>query len=147
MEEILYLIAGAAYLVFNFYKKSQEAKAEKQAEQASHRVPSAPSVPAEKSYETYEAPKSLEEMILERFGEKAPQPKAVVAKQVVEKPSPFLTTDAPRYAEGQRPRVERRGKKVHEDAKPKVFYSDILQEELDLKKAFVYNAIMQRPYA
>jgi hypothetical protein len=144
MEEILYLIAGAAYLAFNFYKKSQEAKAEKQAKQASHRVPS---VPAEKSYETYEAPKSLEEMILERFGEKAPQPKVVVAKQVVEKPSPFLTTDAPRYAEGQRPRVERRGKKVQEDAKPKVFYSDILQEELDLKKAFVYNAIMQRPYA
>jgi hypothetical protein len=147
MEEILYLIAGAAYLAFNFYKKSQEAKAEKQANQAPQRAPSDSNMPAEKSYETYEAPKSLEEMILERFGEKAPQPKVVVAKQVVEKPSPFLTTDAPRYAEGQRPRVERRGKKVQEDAKPKVFYSDILQEELDLKKAFVYNAIMQRPYA
>jgi hypothetical protein len=145
MEEILYLIAGAAYLAFNFYKKSQEAKAEKQAKQAPQSVPSDSNMP--ESYETYEAPKSLEEMILERFGEKAPQPKVVVAKQAVEKPSPFLTTDAPRYAEGQRPRVERRSKKVQEETKPKVFYSDILQEELDLKKAFVYNAIMQRPYA
>ena len=134
-------------MAFNFYKKSQEAKAEKHAEQATQRDSSTPTLPEEKSYETYEAPKSLEEMILERFGEKAPQPKVVVAKQVVAKPSPFLTTDAPRYAEGQRPRVERRSKKVKDETKPKVFYSDILQEELDLKKAFVYNAIMQRPYA
>lgn len=147
MEEILYLIVGAAWLLFNLYKKSQENKANKEAGQTQQRRAYVPEQQHEAEEEVYEAPQTLEEMILERFGEKRPEPQIIRHVPIQVSPSPFLSNDAPKYAEGQRPRVERKSQKLRDDTPPKVFHSDLLKEDLDMRKAFIYNTILQRPYA
>ena len=145
MEQILYLIFGAAWLAFNFYKKSQEAKASKEAERAYNEGRKAE--PVIDRQKTLEVPKSFEEMVLEQFGEKRQEQKAPATVLMPVAPRPFLSADAPKYAEGQRPRVERRSQKTQDEVRPKVFYSDLMKEDLDMRKALIYNTILQRPYA
>lgn len=147
MEQILYLLVGAGWLLFNLYKKSQEAKAERESEQRRPRGEEAFETQTQPEETTYVPKKSLEEMILEQFGERKLEPKLVTPQFVAVSPSPFLTSDAPKYAEGQRPRVRRRSTKVKVQERPTVFQSDLLGEELDVRKAFIYNTILQRPYA
>jgi len=144
MEQILYLLVGAGWLLFNLYKKSQDAKAEGEAEARQQGQP--------RTMEQPEQPvlvpqKSFEDLIREQLGERVSTPQVVAPRPAKVSPSPFLTNDAPKYAEGKRPRVVRRAEKVKVQERPKVFQSDLLGEELDMRKAFIYNTILQRPYA
>lgn len=143
MEEFIYLIIVAGWFLFNAYRKSQAAKAQREAEQR-------PAYPMEEDErELQEQPSSFEEMILEQFGGKRNDVRNEPLERPVEvkkAPSPFLNFDAPKAGDARRARKVAAAK-VQKDSVFEPHASDYLQDGFDLRRAVIYDAVLQRPYA
>jgi hypothetical protein len=143
MEEFIYLIIVAGWVLYNAYKKSQVAKAKREAEQ--------PSVYPmdEEEREVLEEPSSFEKMILEQLGGKridVRNDRAERPQVVKHAPSPFLNFDAPKTGEARRARKVEAAKREQELVVEPIG-SDYLEDGFDLRRAVIYDAVLQRPYA
>jgi len=146
---IVYVVAAIAWFAWNTYKKSQGGK--KKPATASRTKPA--SGPVEREYEE---PKSLEDMIMEQFGQKKPEPVRVdTARNTNE--DKFLSTDLTHshlsadykmsQSEMKSHRVERQVRKLEVEEKDEESLIDtLLPNGFDLRQAVVLNAILERPY-
>lgn len=143
---IVYVIAALGWFAWNAYRKMKGN--DQQAPQ-----------PSGREDEQWEQPRSLEDLIMEQLGEK-PKPKAKPVAQPIKQDnsSKFLSTDLTHShlsadyvmssTEMKSHRVERqvrKGLKVEADEEVSLM-DDLFPAGLDMRQAFVLNAVLERPY-
>ena len=145
---IFYVLGAIAWFAWNTYKKSQGGK-KKPATASSTK-------PTSRPVDTIEESKSLEDMILEQFGQKKEEPVQYQPRKH-ENADKFLDTDLTHshlsedytmsVTEMKSHRVTRQVPKlkVEEEVEESVFDS-LMPNGLNLRQAVVLNAILERPY-
>jgi len=145
---IVYVLAAIAWFAWNTYKKSQDGK-KKPATASGTKPANRPVVQREES-------KSLEDMILEQFGQKSEEPIRHEPKRQ-ENANKFLNVDLTHShlpenykmskSEMKRHRVERQVRKLEvEELEQESLMDSLVPNGFDLKQAVVLNAILERPY-
>lgn len=146
---IVYIVAAIAWFAWSSYKKSQEGK--KKQTTTSHKEPE-----GRQAMEEYEEPKSFEDLIMEQFGQKKPEPvKIEVEKHPNE--DKFLNTDLTHYhlskdykmSQGEKKsyRTQRQASKLVEvEEEDESLMESLLPNGFDLRQAVVLNTILERPY-
>lgn len=151
IENIIYVVIGIGWFVWNTYRK---AKAGKQTQPKPKRRRQAP-VDSEPAAEPF---KSLEDMILEQFGEKKTPEPVVVESRKHENQDKFLSHDLKHShlpdnyqmskSEMASHRVERQVKRVeNEVVEESSLLEEILPNGFDLRQAVIMNAVLERPYS
>jgi len=151
LGNIVYVLIAVGWFALNMYKKSQQKK--QQQPKAKRQQPRR----QESNSDSGEWKKSLEDLILEQFGEKIEEP--VKPEPIPAHPNEdkFLQTDlthshlADDYqmssTEMESHRVQRQVRKVVvEKVEEESLMDKILPEGFDLRQAVVLNAILERPY-
>ena len=156
IENILYVIIGIGWFLWNAYRKSQQGKGQQRPRPK--RPQASPTQMEEPSADPF---KTLEDIILEQLeGKKEPKPEPVVIQEERHaNQDKFLSMDLdhshlpPDYkmsvGESGSHRVQRQVTPLkREEKEPEVSVMDeLFPEGFDLKKAVVLNAILERPYA
>lgn len=149
LGNIVYVVAALAWFFWNAYRKMQ-AKNE----------PAKPvSKPAEQAEKQWESPRSLEDLIMEQLGQKpAPKPEPVRQPAKQDNSSKFLRSDLTHShlsndyvmsnTEMKSHRVERQVRKGEriELEDDESLMENLFPSGLDMKQAFVLNAVLERPY-
>lgn len=147
---IVYVVAALGWFLWNAYRKMKGG--DEQVPQ-----PAKGSRKAEPSEKEWESTRSLEDLIMEQLGEK-PKPKPVVQPVSRDNSSKFLKSDLTHShlsddyvmssTEMKSHRVERqvrRGVKIEEEEEVNLM-DDLFPAGLDMRQAFVLNAVLERPY-
>ena len=149
IENIIYLVIGVGWFLWNAYRKSQATK-KTSSPKTTRQVPV--DEPASEHF------KSLEDMILEQFGEKQ-TPKPVVLETTEHKnQDKFLSSDlthshlADDYemskTEMKSHRVKRQVRVLQvEENEEESLIDQIMPNGFDLRQAVVMNAVLDRPYS
>lgn len=149
LGNIVYVVAAIAWFAWSAYKKSQDGK--KKPTRASRTRPAGRQV-----VEEHEEPRSFEDMILEQFGQKKPEPVRVETEKRSNE-GKFLNTDRTHShlpedykmskSEMKSHRVERQVTKLKVvELDQESLMDELLPNGFDLKQAVVLNAILERPY-
>ena len=149
IENIAYVLIGIGWFAWNTYRKYQAGKEPGQPKTRR-------SVPADTQPES-EHSRSLEDMILEQFGDKqVPEPVAA-QYQRHENQDKFLNTDLTHShlsddyemskSEMKSHRVERQVRKLEEEeTEEESILNQIMPDGFDLRQAIIMNAVLERPY-
>jgi hypothetical protein len=148
LGNIVYVVAAIAWFAWNTYKKSQGGK-KKPA------TASGPK-PASRQVQQREESKSLEDMILEQFGQKSEEPIRHEPKRH-QNTDKLLDTDLTHshlsddykmsQSEMKSHRVERQVKRLKvEEEEEESLIDSLMPNGFNLKQAVVLNAILDRPY-
>jgi hypothetical protein len=155
LGNIIYLIIGIGWFLWNAYRKSQQGKEQRKPErQRPHSVPSETSEPSSDPFKT------LEDMILEQLeGKKEPVMDPVVIREKRhDNQDKFLNMDLDHshlpdnykmsVGEGGSHRVQRQVRPLNmvESEPENSVMDELFPEGFELKKAVVFNAILERPY-
>ena len=150
IENIIYLVIGVGWFLWNAYRKSQAGK--EPSKPKTRRQAPADEQPSSEPF------KSLEDMILEQFGEKLPPEPVVVQSTVHKNQDKFLNSDLTHShlsddyemskTEMKSHRVERQVRVLEvEEAEEESLIDQIMPNGFDLRQAIVMNAVLERPYS
>ena len=150
IENIIYLVIGVGWFLWNAYRKSQAGK--EPSKPKNRRQAPAEEQPASEPF------KSLEDMILEQFGEKQTSKPVVVETTEHKNQDKFLSSDlthshlADDYemskTEMKSHRVERQVRVLQvEENEEESLIDHIMPNGFDLRQALVMNAVLERPYS
>jgi hypothetical protein len=149
IENIAYVVIGIGWFLWNMYRKQQAGK-------ASSQPSSRRSAPVD-SEPTGKASRSLEDMILEQFGEKETLEPVVSHTQQYDNQDKFLNTDLTHShlsddyemskSEMKSHRVERQVRKLEEEIEEESILNQNMPNGFDLRQAIIMNAVLERPYS
>jgi|GEM_PF-988383 len=151
LGNIVYVVAAIGWFLWNTYKKSQEGGKRKQPAKQQR-----PTAQPQREWRPADA-KSLEELLREQLNPTVQTPKPLPVKSP-KKRETFLKTDLTHshLNEGYQMsksemgghRVERQVRKMHleEEVEGETLMQRMFGGELDMQKAVVLNAILERPY-
>lgn len=151
LGNIVYVVAAIGWFLWNTYKKSQEGGKKKQPAKQQK-----PTAQPKTEWRPADA-KSLEELLREQLNPTVPTAKPMPVK-TPKKRETFLKTDLThshlnegyQMSKGEMVghRVERQVRKMHleEELEGETLMQRMFGGELDMQKAVVLNAILERPY-